>query len=416
MSNPLPPAGTHRLLELVAPYIPDAFIDEVCPRQFTGGRRCQLSAPQLWRTHLLALLTSTHSLNLVVAQLPEQPAWRRFCRLRRHWPGVRMLHEFRQRIGVSGLRRVNQHLLEGLLRRHGVQPHAVALIDATDLPAACNGFKKKHRHLYSLRRGLGRSHAQDRAEPLVCWLQETYLATLAADASSLGDVVAVGQLAGSGQRERGRFVVAEPALVPATFGMVARIVVADMGYLSAESKKAARENWQTAVVTKLRADMKLVPPYVTAQRVECPQGQLLEWSDYEPETSQQWFRVAPQENLCGQCWEKSHCPRQFGFAVASHETLFGLLPLVSRPAQRLLRQVRPWIEPAQSFEKNQLGLSQMFFNSLRLAWQMSLWADSAVLLRIMAWLDTPAQIHPLAPLLARQMELGLDDRKINFPS
>jgi hypothetical protein len=222
MSNPLPPAGTHRLLELVAPYIPDAFIDEVCPRQFTGGRRCQLSAPQLWRTHLLALLTSTHSLNLVVAQLPEQPAWRRFCRLRRHWPGVRMLHEFRQRIGVSGLRRVNQHLLEGLLRRHGVQPHAVALIDATDLPAACNGFKKKHRHLYSLRRGLGRSHAQDRAEPLVCWLQETYLATLAADASSLGDVVAVGQLAGSGQRERGRFVVAEPALVPATFGMVAR--------------------------------------------------------------------------------------------------------------------------------------------------------------------------------------------------
>jgi hypothetical protein len=91
--------------------------------------------------------------------------------------------------------------------------------------------------------------------------------------------------------------------------------------------------------------------------------------------------------------------------------LFGLLPLASRPAQRLLQQVRPWIEPAQSFEKNQLGLSQMFFNSLRLAWQMSLWADSAVLLRTMAWLDSPAEIHLLAPLIARQMELGLDDAK-----
>jgi len=73
-------------------------------------------------------------------------------------------------------------------------------------------------------------------------------------------------------------------------------VVADMGYLAAEGKKAARENWPTAVVTELRADMKLLPPYGTAQRVECPQ------------------------------------------------------------AQRLLPQVRPWIEPAQSFEKNQLGL------------------------------------------------------------
>ena len=143
MALSLPPTGTHRLLEFVSPYVPDAFIHDLCPRQFTGGRRCALSAPQLWRVHLLPLLTSTRSLNLVVAQLPEQADWRRFCQLLRQWPGVRMLHEFRQQIGVSGLRRINQHLLGRLLRRHGVQPHAVALMDATDLPAACSGFKKK---------------------------------------------------------------------------------------------------------------------------------------------------------------------------------------------------------------------------------------------------------------------------------
>lgn len=143
MAFSLPPTGTNRLLELVSAHVPDAFIHDLCPRQFTGGRRCALSAPQLWRLHLLPLLTSTHSLNLVVAQLPEQAAWRRFCRLRRHWPGVRMLHEFRQQIGVSGLRQINQHLLERLISRQGVQPHAVALMDATDLPAACSGFKKK---------------------------------------------------------------------------------------------------------------------------------------------------------------------------------------------------------------------------------------------------------------------------------
>lgn len=141
MATKLPPAGTHRLLSLVSPYVPAAFIHDLGPRQFTGGRRCALSPAQLGRVHLLPLLTSTHSLNRVVAQWPEQPAWRRFCRLRRQG-GVRMLHAFRPLVGVSGSRRINQHWLERLLRRQGVQPHAVALMDATDLPAACGGFKK----------------------------------------------------------------------------------------------------------------------------------------------------------------------------------------------------------------------------------------------------------------------------------
>lgn len=185
------------------------------------------------------------------------------------------------------------------------------------------------------------------------------------------------------------------------------IVVADMGYLSASGKQAAREDLQTAVVTKLRADMKLVSPYANATTVECPQGQRLEWWEYDPQSGQQWFRVPAQPELCARCWQAAHCPGHFGYAADAHETLLGLLPQASRVAQRLLRQVRPWIEPAQSFEKNQLGLGQMFFNSLRLTWQMSLWADSAVLLRTMAWLDLPKQAHPLACLQSRQMELGL---------
>ena len=188
-------------------------------------------------------------------------------------------------------------------------------------------------------------------------------------------------------------------------------MVADMGYLSAESKQAARVGWQTAVVTKLRADMKLLPPYVSADRVECPQGQRLEWWEFEPESGQQWFRAPETSEFCACCWEASACPRQFRYAADRHETLLGLLPLASRVSQRLLQQVRPWIEPAQSFEKNQLGLGQMFFNSLRLTWQMSLWVDSAVLLRTMAWLDTPTEVPLLAGLQARQLELGLPAEK-----
>lgn len=192
MSYTLPAVGTNRLLELLSPYAPDDFLAEICPRVFTGGRRHALSAAQLWRTHLLAALTSTHSLNLVVTQLPEQAAWRRFARLRCALPTARMLHEFRQTVGVSGLRHINQHLVGRLLRRQGVQPHAVALMDATDLPASCSGFKKKFRHLHCRARDVGRADAQDGPEPLVRRLQETHVAVVAAHDASGGDARAVG--------------------------------------------------------------------------------------------------------------------------------------------------------------------------------------------------------------------------------
>jgi hypothetical protein len=153
--------------------------------------------------------------------------------------------------------------------------------------------------------------------------------------------------------------------------------------------------------------MKLLPPYVTAGRVECPQGQRLEWWEYERASGQQWFRALEKSECCARCWDASRCSRHFGYGVGEHETLFGLIPLASRVSERLLRQVRPWIEPAQSFEKNQLGLGQMFFNSLRLTWQMSLWADSAVLMRTRAWLDAPTDTHLLAGLQPQQLEFGL---------
>ena len=221
MMASLPPVGTIALLEVLSDYVPDDFIAGFCPRTFTGGRRHDLSAPQLWRAHLLAVLTSSHSLNLIVAQLLEQPAWRRFARLRRQLPTARMLSEFRQQVGVSGLRRINQHLLGRLLHRQGVQPHAVALMDATDLPASCSGFKKKFRHLHRRARGAGRTHAQDRTKPLLRWLQEAHLAAVVAHAASFGDLVAAGHLGDASQCGRGRFAPAQLALVPFPFALVA---------------------------------------------------------------------------------------------------------------------------------------------------------------------------------------------------
>ena len=119
-----------------------------------------------------------------------------------------------------------------------------------------------------------------------------------------------------------------------------------------------------------------------------------------------WRRHGTQ--LCACCWEAARCPRQFAYPPAAHETLLGRLPLASRLARTVLQQVRPWIEPAQSFEKNQLGLSDMFFNSLRFTWVMALLADAVVILRARALLERPPRRPLLAGLLPFQLPLELE--------
>lgn len=185
------------------------------------------------------------------------------------------------------------------------------------------------------------------------------------------------------------------------------LVVADMGYLGAAAKQRCREQWGVSVLTRLRSDMKLVPPYVAWHQAACPQGEPLTWLGYDGRAAEHWFGVGEQPELCGRCWEAARCPRQFAHQPAEHETLLGRLPLASRLARHVLRQVRPWIEPAQSFEKNQLGLSQMFFNSLRFTWVMSLLADAAVLLRAHALLAQPSPRPLLAHLMPVQLSLDL---------
>ena len=172
--------------------------------------------------------------------------------------------------------------------------------------------------------------------------------------------------------------------------------------MAAELKAHCRTGWNVAVVTRLRSDMLLMAPYVDWNRTECHQGQPLRWLEYAPEQGQHWFGVAEPADHCLHCWEASACPRHFAFAADQHETLFGLLPLASLPAQKLLTQVRPWIEPAQSYEKNQLGLSSAFLNSLRLTWCMALLADAAVLLRTQALLNAPDDRSLLQELMPHQ--------------
>ena len=215
MNFDLPATGTAALLELLDPFVPDDFLNDYWPRGRTGGRHRAHSAAQLYRMHLLSLLSPVHSMNLLVKMLPEQPAWRQFARVRRRnaGPDVRMLHEFRGRVGVSGLRRINEHLLEPLLADYFWQPWSAGLIDATDLPAACVGFKKKHRTILRRARRARRTHPQDGAKPLFRRLQEAQFPLVVAALPAGGLAGAVGQLGDSRQCFRGETAGAQRPLL-----------------------------------------------------------------------------------------------------------------------------------------------------------------------------------------------------------
>lgn len=145
MSDRLPMTGSAELLHELSDFVPDQFINEQWPLGPTGGRRRCFSAAQLWRLHLLLCLTPARSVNLLVKLLEEQRAWRRFAHLshRQRVPDVRRLHAFRAEVGVGGLRQINEQLATALVQPVVDRQDTIALIDATDLPAACHGFKKR---------------------------------------------------------------------------------------------------------------------------------------------------------------------------------------------------------------------------------------------------------------------------------
>jgi len=225
MKSLMPPTGTEDFLELLSFFVPDDYLNEHWPHHKTGGRRHHFSAAQLWRLHLLLLVTPVHSFNLLLRLLPEQKAWRHFARLRslNQLPDVRMMNAFRQEVGVSGLRQINSHLLAPLIENLDSAQPAIGLIDATDLPAACSGFKKKHRPLFGFQSGFGRSNPQERTKPMFCGLQKAHLATLGAQVFAGRFAGAVGHLGHSGQCVRKRPLGPQFGLLPKALGLAARL-------------------------------------------------------------------------------------------------------------------------------------------------------------------------------------------------
>jgi len=186
------------------------------------------------------------------------------------------------------------------------------------------------------------------------------------------------------------------------------IVVGDMAYVNLHAQRRLREDLHVALVTKLKPNMVLPEAFDDAYTMTCEQGQVLRWLGLQEGDQLHWFGVTDPQPLCTWCWQRSSCPQQFFFPPKEHEILYGTIPLSSSVGQRLLRQARSWIEATQSYEKNQLGLSQFFLNSLRLTWVVGLLADTIALLRALAITTEPKSATLLHEIMPRQMHFDLE--------
>lgn len=185
------------------------------------------------------------------------------------------------------------------------------------------------------------------------------------------------------------------------------IMVGDLGYLGLVAQRRLREHMHVALVTKFRSDMILPDEFDDPLTLSCEQGQVLHWLGLHEVEQLHWFGVTDPNPLCNWCWQRSSCPREFSFKPRDHEILYGTIPFGSRVGQQLLRQARSWIEATQSYEKNQLGLSQFFLNSLRLTWIVCLLADTVALLRAKAMITEPKSSDLLEQIRPEQMHLDL---------
>jgi len=209
----------------------------------------------------------------------------------------------------------------------------------------------------------------------------------------------------------GKFLIPFLADVKQRLNLQIKFLVADMAYLSAPDKKIARTEYHTAVVTKVRSDMK-APDFLDPDG--CPTcdywGQRLQFYDFDSETGKHIFVKPDEGRECRICPFSPNCPDTFYFHPDEDEYFLGGLPLQSRLAKSLLRRIRPQVEKGNEEDKHRFYLESFFLNSLDLAKFLGHLADSCKLLTLLAETktNTKSAVHQALKAVNPQLE-------INFP-
>lgn len=224
MRNQLPQTGTAELLALVDPFVPDSFINEHWNWRPTRGPHWRFSAAQLWRTHLLTVLTPVHSLNQVLTLLPEQRAWRGFARLshRQRVPDARMAPPVPPPLG-RGWPAAHQRPVAPSLDPTGgaVEPRR-----GSDRCHRFGGrlqrFQKKGSHTYTAHRaGMGQRTFKTGQSPWYVGYKKHSLRLWWREHAASVLFGPVGQLGDARQLFRGKTAGAQLALLSTTLAMVA---------------------------------------------------------------------------------------------------------------------------------------------------------------------------------------------------
>jgi hypothetical protein len=186
------------------------------------------------------------------------------------------------------------------------------------------------------------------------------------------------------------------------------IVVGDMGYISSDHKRELREQSQTAVITRVRDNMFPPKEYVDHGCPECPEGIPLSWDGYDLDTKMHQYIAPTDQAACQNCRLHGSCYQEIPINPLTDEHRFGIIPLHTTVAQRLLQQIRPQVERGFENDKNKLSLNRFFANSLKIAKIIGYLTDACQILLLFAEMKTNTKAKAKRVMKASYTQLSFD--------
>jgi hypothetical protein len=186
------------------------------------------------------------------------------------------------------------------------------------------------------------------------------------------------------------------------------IAVADMGYIRSDHKKELRNQFQTAVITRARENMLAAEEYRDHGCPECPEGIPLIWDGYDPETETHRYIAPRDQAACKLCRLQDSCYQEVSIRPPIDEHRFGIIPLHTTLAQRLLQQIRPQVERGFENDKNKLSLNRFFANGLEMAKILGHLADACQILLLFAEMKTNTKAKAKRVMKAAYTQLSLN--------
>ena len=186
------------------------------------------------------------------------------------------------------------------------------------------------------------------------------------------------------------------------------IVVGDMGYISSDHKRELREQSKTAVITRVRENMFPPKEYVDHGCPECPEGIPLSWDGYDLDTKMHQYIAPTDHAACQNCRLHGSCYQEIPINPLTDEHRFGIIPLHTQVAQRLLQQIRPQVERGFENDKNKLSLNRFFANSLKIAKIIGYLTDACQILLLFAEMKTNTKAKAKRVMKASYTQLSFD--------